>query len=468
LSGKLQGKVITNENVTYFSFKGIPYAEPPVGKLRFQAPEPVIKWNGVKSAFNHGSFCANKFGFFGVSGTSGGAEDCLFLNIYTPSTCGNRPVMFWIPGGGYVSGNGDALFYGPEHLLKKDVVVVTVNYRLGVFGFLSTGDENAPGNQGLKDLVLSLTWIQNNIAKFGGDPNQVTIFGHSAGSAAVSYLLLSESANGLFNKAIMQSGSGLMSCLNQLDPLTQAQNLAARLNVTYTSNNDLINKLQDLDFQAIVDVETFVFDMGNPFALGPFEFVPSIEPVGTKDAIFTEDPLNILIDGRFKRIPVMTGNPSNEATFFVPFLGQPTTLPYLNANPKFIVPLTLNLDPSSHDFQTVTSELQQLYFNGSTVGTLQDWINIESDYVFRYSADRFFQYYAQDPSIPLYYYQFSYIGSLNFMKIFLQLDAFEGAAHCDELFYMWLPELPGFVPNDDSIEVREKVVRMWTNFAKFG
>lgn len=184
-TGQLQGIQLSTGVLqpNYFAFKGVPYAEPPVGNLRFRNPVPHRGWSGVRNAAEHGEHCPHT-GWFGLD--AGGVEDCLFLNVYTPNLSGNRAVMFWVHGGAFVSGSGDSWAYGPDHLVNSDVVVVTINYRLGSLGYLATGDSAAQGNWGMKDMVEALRWVRSNIARFGGNPNSVTIFGESAGSVSVS------------------------------------------------------------------------------------------------------------------------------------------------------------------------------------------------------------------------------------------------------------------------------------------
>lgn len=215
--------------------------------LRFRAPVAHPGWNGTLNALRHGKSCPSIWPL----GTINFGEDCLTLNVYTKSLTGNRPVMVWIFGGGFFSGSGNDLVYGPDYLVNEDVIVVTINYRLAALGFLSTNDNNAPGNYGLKDCVLALKWVQKNIAQFGGDPTQVTIFGESAGGAAVHHLILSPAASGLFAKAISQSGSALCPWAFDEEPQTSTYNLAKKLNITYTDNTELIEKLRKVK---VVDI----------------------------------------------------------------------------------------------------------------------------------------------------------------------------------------------------------------------
>jgi carboxylesterase type B len=186
-------------------FLGIPYAAPPVGDLRWQPPAPAAAWSGVRSATNYGSRCPQS----GADAAPGMSEDCLSINVYTPprKTGGPLPVMFWIHGGGFTSGAGD-LYDGSTLARTNNMVVVTINYRLGVFGFLDVPgmSKQGGGNYGLLDQQAALRWTQRNIAGFGGDPGRVTIAGESAGGHSVCALLASPPAQGLFDKAIIQSG----------------------------------------------------------------------------------------------------------------------------------------------------------------------------------------------------------------------------------------------------------------------
>ncbi|XP_045769192.1 acetylcholinesterase-like isoform X3 [Maniola jurtina] len=180
--GVLEGDVDLNPyGSPFFSFKGIPYAEPPVGDLRFKAPQPKTPWEGVRSAKEHASKCYQYHLMPNESASSIGSEDCLYLNVYTPNLVpiNPLPVMVWIHGGGFMIGGGDN--DGPQFLLRKDVILVTINYRLEILGFLSLDTEDIPGNAGMKDQVAALRWVKENIRKFGGDPDNITIFGESAG-----------------------------------------------------------------------------------------------------------------------------------------------------------------------------------------------------------------------------------------------------------------------------------------------
>lgn len=205
-------------------YLGIPFAAPPVGDLRFKAPQPPESWTGTRPAKEWGLAArqtSHPIPGFAASGPQD--EDCLYLNVYTPVADGQkRPVLFWIHGGGFTHGSGgDMLYEGGALATRGDVIVVTINYRLGAFGYLYLGHK-LPGrdltaNAGQLDQVAALQWVRDNIAYFGGDPGNVTIFGESAGAAAVGALLAMPAAKGLFHKAILQSGTGRAATVEAAD-----------------------------------------------------------------------------------------------------------------------------------------------------------------------------------------------------------------------------------------------------------
>ena len=217
--GRVQGKTINEGKVK--AFLGLPYAAPPVGDLRWKAPEPPAKWKDLRDGTHYGARCFQYVFADMVFQDAGPSEDCLYLNVFTPASAkaGSKlPVMFWIHGGGYAGGSASEPRHNGDFLPLKGVVLVTINYRLGVFGFLATSDlakeaDGPTGNYGLLDMVAALQWVKANIAQFGGDPGNVTIFGESAGSFAVSTLMAAAPAQGLFQKAIGESGGAFSDAL---------------------------------------------------------------------------------------------------------------------------------------------------------------------------------------------------------------------------------------------------------------
>ncbi len=222
-AGLLGGSTASSAGVR--AFKGIPFAAPPIGALRWAAPQPVAKWDGVRDASKFGNVCIQPAG--PTSGPQARlniavlpdspplAEDCLYLNVWTGAAAASerRPVMVWFFGGAFTEGGGSVPLYDGDALARKGAVVVTMNYRLGPYGFFAhpalTADSphKASGNYGLMDMLASLQWVKKNIAAFGGDPNNVTVFGQSAGAMAIASLVSSPESKGLFRRAISQSGA---------------------------------------------------------------------------------------------------------------------------------------------------------------------------------------------------------------------------------------------------------------------
>ncbi len=209
--GQLRGQLEDGLHV----FRGVPFAEPPVGDLRWRDPQPLQPWSGVRDALAFGPISVQTW--MPSMGELGAipqplSEDCLYLNVWTPGLDdAARPVLFWIHGGGFTLGSGSEPGYSGDRLAARgDVVVVTINYRLGALGFLAdplvAGADESPGNYGFKDQVAALAWVRENIDAFGGDPDNVTIFGESAGGASVATMLGTPTSDGLFQRAIMQSG----------------------------------------------------------------------------------------------------------------------------------------------------------------------------------------------------------------------------------------------------------------------
>ena len=222
-SGVVEGQISADGKVR--SFEGIPFAAPPVGALRWKAPQPVAAWNSVRKATEFGPRCMQTrvYGDM-VFRDAGPSEDCLYLNVWAPeaATKSRLPVVVWVYGGGYVAGGTSEPRQDGSKLCQKGVVVVSMNYRLGIFGFFSHPElaresgHDASGNYGLLDQVAALKWVRDNIAEFGGDPENVTIFGESAGSLSVSALMASPLTRGLFRRAIGESGAFFGPRLHQL------------------------------------------------------------------------------------------------------------------------------------------------------------------------------------------------------------------------------------------------------------
>ena len=237
-SGKIRGIVTKVDSHTVLQFRKIPYAEPPVGNLRFAKPHPKRPWPGTLDSTKFGPSCVQ---FVGQTENKIVSEDCLHLNIFAPfpvRQSSRKPVMIWIHGGGFTSGQGTTI-NGSYLVVKGDVIVVTINYRLNVFGFFSTGKANTRGNYGLYDQQLAIKWVKENVDSFGGDPERITLFGESAGGVSTTIQAVIPSNAGLFQRVIGESGS----VLARRDYQTK----------TYETSQKIIN---DLNCERSSDIET--------------------------------------------------------------------------------------------------------------------------------------------------------------------------------------------------------------------
>jgi len=301
--GKISG--IVNDGVR--SFKGIPYAAPPTGELRWRPPQAVVAWDGVRVCDQFGPICPQRdypVGSIYRSAPQPQNEDCLFLNIWTPETDAveELPVMFWIHGGGWTRGSGSHPVYNGASLSKRGVVLVTFNYRLGAFGFLAHPELSAEsnpqvsGNQGILDAIAALQWVQRNIAKFGGDPNNVTIFGESAGSWSVNVLLATPSAKGLFHGAIGQSGArfGDAPHLNEASGANKSAHDRG-IEFVKTCGTDSLAELRKLPADKILGTQ--------------FKTQLTID-----GHLFPDSIASIYAAGRQNRVPVIVGSNADEMT----------------------------------------------------------------------------------------------------------------------------------------------------------
>uniref|UniRef100_H2RKE6 Carboxylic ester hydrolase n=1 Tax=Takifugu rubripes TaxID=31033 RepID=H2RKE6_TAKRU len=270
--GSLRGKYesVKGTDTGVHAYLGVPFAKPPVGPaLRLAAPQPVEGWEGVRDATKQPLMCVQDLEFAnGLVETFGLtvdlpdiSEDCLYLNIYTPANRPDNaklPVMVWIHGGGFVLGSASS-YSGSALAAYQDVVVVVIQYRLGLLGFLSTRDEHMPGNIGFLDQIQALKWVQEHIHNFGGDPNLVTIFGESAGGVSVSLLLLSPLSEGLFHRAIAESGTAAMQLLVQDDPQPALQMVANISGCSTESTEKTADCIKKLDMENILTIAKVSF-----------------------------------------------------------------------------------------------------------------------------------------------------------------------------------------------------------------
>lgn len=310
--GLVSGSAGRNPDVRVY--RGIPFAAPPLGDLRWKPPQPAATWPGIRQATQFGNACMQPP--FPTNGLYGSApppvsEDCLNLNVWTPakSPADRLPVMVWIHGGSFVHGAGSAIGYDGENLARHGVIVVTINYRLGIFGFLALPElaaespHHSAGNYALMDQIAALQWVHRNIEAFGGDPSRVTIFGQSAGSTAVNILMASPQAHDLFARAIGESGGSFGPMRSLAGAEKQGEQFATRAGVTHDvlqslrakSADDLLKATTDDDIDATVD-----------------------------GWILPQSVYEIFAEGKQNDAPLIVGSNANEAARFGPPKGYVT------------------------------------------------------------------------------------------------------------------------------------------------
>lgn len=311
--GEVEGTY--NSETGIYSYKGIPFAKAPEGDLRWKAPQPREEWEGTFDATEFGAICMQgepvSFSMWTqefIAPAGNMSEDCLNLNIWTKegTVDSNRPVIVFIHGGGFSSGSGSVPIYNGEKMAEKDVVFVTINYRVGILGFLAHPElteespNNASGNYGLMDQITALEWVQTNISNFGGDPNNVTIAGQSAGSFSVNYLVSSPLASGLFHKAIAESGAALLPSarLTIDNSLSSAEERG--LDAISSLGVSGISELRKLPADSLLTVQR---QFGTPI----------IDGYVIPDQIYT-----LFREGNYNDVPLLTGWNEDEGFSFGP------------------------------------------------------------------------------------------------------------------------------------------------------
>ena len=309
--GDVAGTIVDGLSV----FKGIPFAAPPVGELRWKSPQPVIPWTDIKQTIAFGNSCMQDPGMARSMGdTSEISEDCLYLNVWTPAARASDrlPVLVWIYGGGFTGGMTSVPMYDGVKLAQKGVVVVSIAYRVGPFGFLAHSELSAEsgkgsGNYGLEDMIAGLGWVKNNVGQFGGDPSKVTIFGHSAGGMAVSMLAASPAAAGLFRGVIAMSGASMAPLRTSTDGGAGAR--VTLLSLAETEGAAFLGKLGAADIASARGVNAE--DIQKAIAGSGVSFRPVSD-----GHIIVDDQYLLYQAGRFNDTPILLGSTSDEAASF--------------------------------------------------------------------------------------------------------------------------------------------------------
>ncbi|XP_057609212.1 carboxylesterase 1F-like isoform X1 [Chionomys nivalis] len=475
--GKVLGKYASLEGFTQpvAVFLGVPFAKPPLGSLRFAPPQPAEPWSFVKNATSYPPMCSQD----AVKGQRVNdlltnrkekihlefSEDCLYLNIYTPAdlTKSSRlPVMVWIHGGGLTLG-GASTYDGLALSAHENVVVVTIQYRLSIWGFFSTGDEHSRGNWGHLDQVAALRWVQDNIANFGGDPDSVTIFGESAGGFSVSVLVLSPLAKNLFHRAISESGVIITPGLFTTDVRTITEKVAVMAGCKTTTSAVLVHclrqKTEDELLEVMQKMSLFKLNLqGDTKESNPF--LPTV----LDGMVLPKTPEEILAKKNFNTVPYIVGINKQEFGWLLPtMMGFPQT--DVKWDRKMAITFLQKLSPNLGIHEDAVPVAFEKYVRGSNE---PDKIR---DGILEYVGDVTFCIPSvivarghRDTGAPTYMYEFQYHPSFSSHARPKNVVG----DHGDEVYsVLGAPILRGGT-SEEEIRLSRMVMKFWANFARNG
>lgn len=443
-----------------YSFYNIPYATVPTGPDKYKAPLPGPVWLEPLDAVDKKIVCLQPVTpFMDVSSTNM-QEDCLVANVFVPDTEEkNLPVLVIIHGGGFEIGYGDMI--SPKNFVRtKKIIVVNFNYRLGVHGFLCLGSKAAPGNAGLKDQVAALRWVKRNIANFGGNPDDITVSGGSAGSMSTHLLALSKSAEGLFTKVIPESGADISTAAFQLDPLDNAKTYARMLNFTDVDDFKALEEFYKSSSLKSIIVSAFA-NRQNATLL----FAPCMENGIDSQFIFNDYPVNIIKKGKYKKVPTLIGVGSMEGTCQLHNFDLWKDV----MNEKFSDFLPGDLEfPSEEEKEEVSKKVKKFYFGDQPVGdnTILSYIDYFGDIIINFPTWRSVKLHVEAGHDQIYLYEYSFVDDST--PVVPHTDV-RGAGHCAQTAAL-LDGIP-FVSADES-KLSEEYKQMkltirdiWYNFA---
>jgi para-nitrobenzyl esterase len=462
-NGMLEG---VTEKSSIRSFKGIPFAAPPVGNLRWREPQPAKNWQGVRKADKFGPRAMQRaiFGDMGFR-SNGMSEDCLYLNVWTPAKSGNEklPVLVYFYGGGFIAGDGSEARYDGESMAQKGIVALTVNYRLGAFGFMAHPEltkespNKASGNYGLMDQAAALQWVQKNIAAFGGDPNKVTIAGESAGSFSVCAQMASPLSKNLIAGAIGESGS--MLSLQPTTPLTQGEE--AGVNFAKAAGATSLADLRAIPAEQLLEVTA---KPGIPW------FWPVVDGY-----FFPKSPTEIFAAGEQAKVPLLAGWNSEEQNYRS-ILGKETPTPenYTKAVEKL--------------YGDKAAEVLKAYPASTEEEVLQAATDLAGDRFIGYSTWKWIDVHSKTSGKPTYRYYYSRPRPAMTAEMgdaapglaggvvkgkdasAMKVPMARGAAHSAEIEYAMgnLPYNKVYAWTEDDYKVSETMQAFFANFIKTG
>ncbi|XP_045524390.1 juvenile hormone esterase-like [Pieris brassicae] len=473
-SGLVKGKLNEFKGFHYYSFEGIPYAENTAGENRFKPPVPKKSWSHILDATRNGPVCPQMEIQYKRNQMS---EDCLNLNIYVPTNITKSlPIFVYIHGGGHFMSSGNTeLKYGPQYLLQKDIIFVTMNYRLHAFGFLSLNTQDACGNSGLKDVILSLKWIKQNLQYFGGDTSRITVGGQSSGATLTNLLMLSTNTNGLFQQAVLLCSFAFSPRGITRHPEETAFVLGKRLGIKGNDSTTLLNRLRQMNAFEITDAFEQMYK-NNANILAPYSaFVPSIDKMCAQPSV--EDVPAKMLENRIPQVPILIGHNSNEGAYMLKTIfNHLNEVEKLKKDLETLIPTDIQYPPGSKEAKELAKAITYFYFGKYNIADDEFCFMCLIDYLTDisygvYSNDAWIRKYKkQSNSKNLYLYEFGFDGMLNWAKIAYGLDS-TGAIHADELGYLFRTK--STKPFLDKLDSRSKkmlvtMTDFLTDFVKYG
>ncbi|XP_017883229.1 esterase FE4-like [Ceratina calcarata] len=469
--GKIRGSILTSRlGRKIYSFRGVRYGEPPTGHQRFQPPIPAKDWENVFDASEEGPSCPYPDGVLQ-------SEDCLRLNVYTtklPSKTENvsRPVMIFIHPGGFYSFSGQSVLWGPQYIMDQDIVLVTINYRLGALGFLSTGDSLLPGNMGLKDQVAAFRWVQRNIGAFGGNPNSVTLVGDSAGSFSIMLHMVSPMSTNLFHRAICMSSSAMgpdpYSTISQNGQKELAKKQAELIGCPTDTTGSMLLCFYSKPVENFTNTLGSLFDWyQTPILLGK----PTVEPESSKTERFlTAQPYDLIVQRKFTNdVPLILGVTQDEFGG-IAYLYTDPVLRELDQNWTTLAPIVFQYERDTPRSNYISKELRKFYFKDQPIdkNNLKGLHDIYTDSIVTFPMYRAAKLFATYSDRPVYFYKFTYQGRYSF-RMYNDTTPID-VDHQDDLQYIfYIKQLfPYFESNAPEIPMVEIMTGIWSSFVKTG
>jgi len=388
---KIDSGLVAGSGTSVRAYKGIPYAAPPTGDLRWKAPQPPKPWKGVRVAKTFPNMCPQTVAL--ITGQPA-SEDCLGLNVWTPahSSAEKLPVMVWIHGGGFQLGASSQSLYDGEPLASQGVVVVSINYRMGVFGFFAhpaLSKEGVDGNQGLLDMVAALQWVKSNIGQFGGDANNVTIFGESAGGTAVCYLMVMPAAQGLFQKVISESAAWMFNPISHV-----RESWYGRVPFEQFAEKQFGDDLAALRSKSTAEIMKLAgpMDMAGDRADRGEAYMPAVDGV-----VLPDDPARLFSSGKFHHVALIAGTNADEGTL----LGGPPVRNVAQWN-KF----------AAKQFGPRMEAAAQVYPVSADADAYDAAVHVNTDYVFLQGTRAVLRAVSQVSPNNTYQYQFTRVSGV--------------------------------------------------------